>query len=35
MKKPWTHYLIGKKVLIINPFVDSFKKQLQNNFQNI
>ena len=25
--KPWTHELIGKKVLIINPFVDSFKKQ--------
>lgn len=32
-EKPWSHYLIGKKVLIINPFVDSFKKQLQNNFQ--
>ena len=25
--KPWTHELIGKKVLIINPFVESFKKQ--------
>lgn len=31
--KPWTHYLYGKKVLIINPFVESFKKQLNNNFQ--
>jgi hypothetical protein len=31
--KPWTHYLLGKKVLIINPFIDSFKKQLNNNFQ--
>lgn len=31
--KPWTHYLLGKKVLVINPFVESFKKQLQNNFQ--
>ena len=25
--KPWTHALIEKKVLIINPFVESFKKQ--------
>lgn len=31
--KPWTHYLKGKKVLIINPFVDSFQKQLKNGFQ--
>jgi len=31
--KPWTHYLYGKKVLIINPFVESFKKQIQNGFQ--
>ena len=31
--KPWTHYLHGKKVLIINPFIDSMKKQLANNFQ--
>jgi hypothetical protein len=30
---PWTHHLLGKKVLIISPFVDSFKKQLTNNFQ--
>lgn len=30
--KPWTHYLLGKKVLIINPFVESFKKQLKNGF---
>jgi len=32
-EKPWTHYLKGKKVLIINPFVESFKKQLKNKFQ--
>tara|TARA_Y100000591_G_scaffold126524_1_gene108417 strand:+ start:32535 stop:33386 length:852 start_codon:yes stop_codon:yes gene_type:complete len=32
-EKPWSHYLIGKKVLIIHPFVDSFKRQLENNFQ--
>lgn len=31
--KPWSHYLLGKKVLVINPFVKSFKKQLTNNFQ--
>jgi hypothetical protein len=30
---PWTHYLFGKKVLIVNPFTDSMKKQLDNNFQ--
>jgi hypothetical protein len=31
--KPWSHYLLGKKVLIISPFVESFKKQLENKFQ--
>lgn len=31
--KPWSHYLIDKKVLIINPFVDSFQKQLKNKFR--
>lgn len=31
--KPWTHYLLGKKVLIISPFIFSFKKQLDNNFK--
>ena len=31
--KPWTHQLIGKKVLIVNPFVNSFKKQLDTKFQ--
>jgi FkbM family methyltransferase len=31
--KPWTHYLLGKKVLIIHPFVESFKKQIDNDFQ--
>tara|TARA_B110000093_G_C12964589_1_gene409008 strand:+ start:2737 stop:3591 length:855 start_codon:yes stop_codon:yes gene_type:complete len=30
---PWTHYLNHKKVLIINPFIDSMKHQLNNNFQ--
>ena len=30
--KPWTHYLHGKKVLVINPFVESFKKQQDNGF---
>ena len=30
---PWTHHLKGKKVLIINPFVDSFQKQLKNGFK--
>jgi len=31
--KPWSHSLIGKKVLIINPFTDSMQKQLANKFQ--
>lgn len=31
--KPWTHALRGKKVLIINPFVDSMQKQLDAGFQ--
>ena len=30
---PWTHKLKGKKILVINPFTDSMKKQLDNNFQ--
>ena len=30
---PWTHYLLGKKVLIINPFILSMKEQLNNNFK--
>ena len=30
---PWTLKLKGKRVLIINPFVESFKKQLVNNFR--
>lgn len=29
---PWTHHLLGKKVLIISPFIDSFQKQIQNGF---
>ena len=28
--KPWTHYLLDKKILIIHPFVESFKKQEKN-----
>ena len=31
--KPWTQDLQGKKVLIVNPFVNSFKKQLKEGFQ--
>lgn len=31
--KPWTHYLLGKKILVINPFVDSFKLQMKNKFK--
>jgi hypothetical protein len=31
--KPWSNDLYGKKVLIINPFVDSFQKQIKNNFK--
>tara|TARA_Y100000590_G_C15595138_1_gene967733 strand:- start:432 stop:1289 length:858 start_codon:yes stop_codon:yes gene_type:complete len=29
---PWTHFLLNKKVLIIHPFIESFKKQIENNF---
>ena len=32
-KDPWSLYLSGKKVLIINPFVESFKKQMHNGFR--
>ena len=32
-KIPWSHSLKDKKVLIINPFVASFQKQLDNGFQ--
>ena len=31
--KPWSHYLLGKKVLIINPFIESMQKQLASGFQ--
>ena len=31
--KPWSHHLLGKKVLIINSFTESMKKQISNNFQ--
>lgn len=30
---PWSRYLKGKKVLIINPFVESFKSQMKNGFK--
>lgn len=30
---PWTQELFRKKVLIIHPFVNSFQKQLKNNFK--
>ena len=29
---PWTHHLHGKKVLIISPFVETFKNQLDRGF---
>ena len=29
---PWTHFLSNKKVLIIHPFIESFKKQIDNKF---
>ena len=29
---PWTHALKGKTVLIINPFVESFKRQMDRGF---
>lgn len=32
-EKPWSHHLLGKKVLIISPFVDSFQKQINNGFR--
>jgi hypothetical protein len=30
---PWSYYLKDKRILIINPFVDSFKEQQHNNFK--
>jgi len=30
---PWSHYLVNKKVLIVNPFVESFKEQIKNGFE--
>jgi hypothetical protein len=30
---PWTYALLSKKVLIIHPFVESFKKQRGNGFE--
>jgi hypothetical protein len=31
--KPWSNYLSNKTVLIVNPFTESMKTQLNNNFQ--
>ena len=33
--KPWTHSLIGKKVLVIHPFANTIKKQYEENRENI
>ena len=30
---PWTYYLLGKKVLVVHPFVDSMKLQIFNSFK--
>lgn len=30
---PWTHFLCDKTILVINPFIDSFQKQINNNFK--
>ena len=30
---PWSHFLINKKVLIINPFVKSFQKQIDKEWK--
>lgn len=32
-QEPWSLHLKGKKVLVINPFVDSFKKQIDSKFR--
>ena len=32
-EKPWTHKLVGKRVLIVNPFINSIKKNIDANFQ--
>jgi hypothetical protein len=32
-EKPWTHKLLGKRVLIVNPFITSIKKNIDANFQ--
>jgi len=31
-ERPWSHSLLGKKVLVISPFVESFQKQLEAGF---
>lgn len=30
--RPWTHSLLGKKVLIIHPFVETFQAQMKRGF---
>ena len=34
-KEPWSRALKGKKVLVINPFADSIRKQYENNRENL
>lgn len=29
---PWSHKLIGKKILVVSPFVETFKKQVASGF---
>lgn len=31
--KPWSHFLLGKKVLVVHPFVESMQQQLRSGFQ--
>ncbi len=32
---PWSRVLVGKKVLVIHPFVDSIRKQYENNREKL
>lgn len=32
-QEPWTLKLYGKKILVINPFVESFQKQIKSRFK--
>ena len=31
-ERPWSHSLLGKKVLVVSPFIESFQKQIADNF---